>query len=270
MRALANINVFKLDHNQKWTTTPLATVIFTKLKNYASSWLDSYSLLSTLTDVVKTGRNHFEEHYGLPCYEWYKSKPKQLQTFNNAMSEIGNVIGSKLTEIYDFSQFKYIVDVGGGRGVFMSEMLKSAPNVTGIVFDQPHVVQAAQDNNEEIKEVRDRITFIGGNFMDNVPSGGDCYTIRNVLNDYSDNIALQILKNIANEMNGKSKLLIIESKPNTRFGSLFDLLLLSNLNGDLRGEDGFQKLLPKAGLQINKCIKSVGDNMDIIEVFKVE
>ncbi|RWS19413.1 methyltransferase-like protein, partial [Leptotrombidium deliense] len=132
MRALANIDVFKLDHNQKWTTTPLATIIFTQLKNYASLWLDSYSLLTTLTDVVKTGRNHFEEHYGLPFYEWCKSKPTEFEKFNIAMAEFGNFLDSKVTEIYDFSQFKCIVDVGGGRGVFMSEMLKSAPNVTGI------------------------------------------------------------------------------------------------------------------------------------------
>lgn len=40
-----------------------------------------------------------------------------------------------LTKNYDFSNFKQIVDVGGGEGGLLSELLRVNKHTTGIVYD---------------------------------------------------------------------------------------------------------------------------------------
>ncbi|RWS19716.1 EspM-like O-methyltransferase [Leptotrombidium deliense] len=130
--------------------------------------------------MVKSGTDCFEEYYGQCNYDWYKSRTKALQTFNIGMSDLGKLCGSKLTKLYVFSQFNRIVDIGRGRGVFKSEMLKCSPKAKSTVYDQPHNVEAVQKNNEEIEAaVKGRISFVGGNCLEKVPSQGECYTIRN-------------------------------------------------------------------------------------------
>jgi len=42
---------------------------------------------------------------------------------------------------YDFSPFKTIADIGGGRGHLLQAVLGANPNARGVLFDQPHVVK---------------------------------------------------------------------------------------------------------------------------------
>jgi hypothetical protein len=43
----------------------------------------------------------------------------------------------------DFSRFKVIGDIGGGRGHLLAAILEAAPESKGILFDLPHVVKEA-------------------------------------------------------------------------------------------------------------------------------
>ena len=51
---------------------------------------------------------------------------------------------STIFTLYDFSQFKTILDIGGGEGVFLSTILKKNPNQLGILFDMPKVIRRAK------------------------------------------------------------------------------------------------------------------------------
>ena len=39
---------------------------------------------------------------------------------------------------YDFSPFKTIADIGGGRGHLLKAVLDATPDARGVLFDQPH------------------------------------------------------------------------------------------------------------------------------------
>ena len=45
---------------------------------------------------------------------------------------------------YDFSSFSEVVDVGGGDGSLIADILEINPAVRGIVFDLPHTIMHAQ------------------------------------------------------------------------------------------------------------------------------
>jgi hypothetical protein len=64
--------------------------------------------------------------------------------FNEAMTgkahgQIAGILAS-----YDFSSFGTIADIGGGRGHLLEAILAAYPNATGVLFDQPHVVEDAR------------------------------------------------------------------------------------------------------------------------------
>ena len=83
---------------------------------------------------------------------------------------------------YDFAKFHTVVDVGGGRGAFLGALLAHHPSMSGILFDQPHVVAAAPPVLESFG-VLDRCRIVGGSFFDDVPGGGDAYVLKSVIHD---------------------------------------------------------------------------------------
>ena len=59
------------------------------------------------------------------------------------MARISDADDAAVADAYDFSRFRRIVDVGGGKGGLLGQILRRAPHATGILFDQPQVVTEA-------------------------------------------------------------------------------------------------------------------------------
>ena len=55
-------------------------------------------------------------------------------------------------EAYDFSRFSCVVDVGGGHGLLLKEILFACPSTRGVLFDQPHVIASAQQVPTELAQ----------------------------------------------------------------------------------------------------------------------
>lgn len=51
-------------------------------------------------------------------------------------------VARAIAESHDFSRFQTIVDVGGGYGALLASILLRTPGARGVVFDQPHVLEA--------------------------------------------------------------------------------------------------------------------------------
>jgi hypothetical protein len=77
-----------------------------------------------------------------------------------------------ITAHYDFSSVQTVVDVGGGNGTVLADLLTKHPRMCGMLFDQPHVVSEAADLLEEAG-VADRCELIAGDFFEGAPGGGD-------------------------------------------------------------------------------------------------
>ena len=68
-----------------------------------------------------------------------------------------------IVDSYDFSQFKRIVDAGGGRGALLAEILKRNPTAKGVLYDHPLIVK--EPEYLAAAGVLDRCELIGGNFL---------------------------------------------------------------------------------------------------------
>jgi hypothetical protein len=93
---------------------------------------------------------------------------------------------------YDFSKTCQVADVAGGRGRLLATILECNPHLHGILFDLPHVVEDAGHLINDAG-VTDRCAFVGGNFFEEVPKGGDAYILRIIVHDWEDDQAVAIL-----------------------------------------------------------------------------
>lgn len=102
-------------------------------------------------------------------------------------------------------------------------------------------------------------------------AGALVYYIRYCLHDYGDDVAVNILKIIANAMSPDSKLLIAEqimANPPSAHAAALDLLML-NVGGKERTRDVWTKVISEAGLAVVNIWSSAVDAHAVIECVKI-
>jgi O-methyltransferase domain len=169
---------------------------------------------------------------------------------------------AEIVRSYDFSSIKHIVDVGGGRGVLLSVILKTHPHVHGTLLDRreavlnvPIAVDAAG--------VASRCTLAPGDFFSSVPAGGDLYVLSRVLHDWDDDAAVRILTTCRQAMSDSAVLLIAEAVLPERARDLpaairMDLHMLTLLTGKERTLAEFEQVLRQSGFRLKRVVPIEG------------
>lgn len=204
---------------------------------------------------MKTHEPAWDKVYGKP---FYPSLDKyELSEFAEWCQRSGEVWLKGLFSLCDFSGYKTVVDVGGGNGHFLAEMLSQNPTQRGVLFDQPAVVATAE--SVFLKHgCLERVDLIGGDFFKAVPQGGDLYTICRTLLNWSDVQAIKILDMCASHMSREAKLFIIDfmlpdkAHPHYLRTTLSDVNLLTILNSGNRTEAEWRDLVSKSQLLLKK------------------
>jgi hypothetical protein len=252
MRALAHFGILDHGSDDRFALTALgeclkkdapasvrSMALFVGRKSHWSHWSD-------LLYSVRTGKTAVEKIEGEPFFEWLSKKPDEASVFDGAMNAVSGAINRSITAAYDFSQFSRIADIGGGHGSLLSAVLEAAPQAEGILFDLPHVKTGAG--------LIDRIQRASGDFFKTIPSGCDAYMFKNILHDWPDEKALEILDNVRKVIGENGKLLVIEAvipkgaKPH--ISKLIDLEMLLSVGGKERTRAEFDALLTRAGFKM--------------------
>ena len=173
---------------------------------------------------------------------------------------------------YDFSDVGVLVDVGGGEGALLANILAANPGVGGVLFDQEHVVAGAGDLLERAG-VADRCEVVAGSFFEAVPGGGDAYLLKSVVHDWDDAEAVEILRSCRKAMGGTGKLLVVEpvigpgNEPDPAKYS--DLNMLVILGGRERTASEFERLYAEAGFDLTGIVRT-GSAFAVIEGVPVQ
>jgi SAM-dependent methyltransferase len=131
---------------------------------------------------------------GSSLYDYPGAHPEEAGHFAGAMSELSDGSARQIVARYDVSSFRRIVDVGGSHGTVLRRLLEAAPQAKGVLFDRPEVVARAQLQFHGT-ELAERIEFVGGDFLAEVPADGDLYVLREVLHNWDDEHASRIVEN---------------------------------------------------------------------------
>jgi hypothetical protein len=195
---------------------------------------------------------------GMEMWEYYDAHPEAMSTLTQHLDEVTAEMAPLVVANYDLSRFERIVDVGGNQGAFLSAMLEAAPGATAVLFDRPEVMDAAR-KTMEARGLLDRVEFQGGDFLEEVPTGGDLYLLKGILHDWDDEPVSRILGNCHRAARPGSTLLsfegIVRSKPPLDpLVHLVDLSMLLLVGGRERTREEFDALFNGAGYHIEQVI----------------
>ncbi len=230
-----------------------------------------YEAYGDLLHSVKTGNTGFEHRFGRPLFDYLGDHPEPAAMFDRAMTSIHGRETAAILDAYDFRPFKRVVDVGGGNGSQMIEILRKHRNLSGMVFDLPHVVERARVALQAAN-LANRCDTRGGSFFDSVPAGCDAYLLRHIIHDWDDAQSITILKSVRQAIPNYGKLLIIETviPPGNDpcFAKLLDITMLVVPGGLERTAEQYNALLESAGFQLSQIVPTTG-GVDVIEAIPV-
>jgi hypothetical protein len=263
LRALVSVGVLNSAEGGRFAQTPLSETLVTSapgsLRWFAVSELgqEHYPAWGNLMHSVKTGDIAFDNFFGVDVWKYFSQNPEDAAVFNNSMTSVTAVANEAITSLYDFSGFGTLVDVGGGHGGLITSILKTNPQLKGVLFDAPQVIEGARPKLEEAG-IADRCETVGGNFFKAVPPGGDAYIMKWIIHDWDDEKAITILRNCRKQMQPTGKLIVVDCVvPETdepHFSKFIDLNMLVMTGGKERTEKEFADILAAAGFKLRRVI----------------
>ena len=275
LRLLASHEIFYEEEKNVFSLTPLAELLLADHPQSLKVWLinhdgaeNRWRSYAHMIYSIKTGKAAFNALYGKGYFDSIAENPEQAALFDEGMQNIADQENNGIVTSYNFSNYKMIADIGGGKGGLLAEILKTNLSVYGILYDLPHVISAASDyllkqNSEK------RFTCLAGSFFEEIPCNADLYILKRILHDWNDEDCIKILSNCRRSMSKKTKLLIIEAiiaPGNAKdFGKHIDLAMLVLFGGKERTEHEWVQLLDAAHLKLVHIYKT-SSMVSILEI----
>jgi hypothetical protein len=218
---------------------------------------EMYQAWGNMLHSIQTGEPAFAHRFGMGPFPYFMQNPEADRIFNEAMIGYTHQVANAVVGVYDFSAFGTVADVGGGYGTLLAAILQSNPSARGILFDVPHVIDAAQ-GFLNTTGVADRCTGVAGDFFTAVPAGADAYVLSQILHDWEDEQCLTILKHTRRVTPKDGKLLVVELviPPGNEpfFGKWLDLHMLAIPGGRERTEAEYSTLFRDAGFELTNIV----------------
>jgi ubiquinone/menaquinone biosynthesis C-methylase UbiE len=265
LRLLASVGVFTELPGKVFAITPMSQLMRSGVSGSIRDlivWISNpfhFEVHAELGHSLKTGHPAVEKVYGQTAFEAIFSRPEVASDFNLAMTCFSRRIAPALLEAYDFSAISTLMDVAGGHGAVLCEILARYPKMKGILFDIRSVIEEATGHICALK-MDQRCQTIKGDFFDAIPAGADAYYMQHILHDWKDDRCLKILANCRRALEGREngRLLIVDSVvPETSDphpSKWLDIEMLLMPGGRERTRPEWEALFTKAGFEIARIV----------------
>lgn len=204
-----------------------------------------------LLDAVRSGRPTYHAVFGLPFWEDLDAHPGLADSYDSMMVEGRHVPDpAVLVHDGDWADVRHVVDVGGGTGAMLAEILRARPDVHGTLVDLPRTV-ARSGEIFGPAGVADRVTVAPQSFFEPLPTGADVYLIQSVLLDWPDEEATRLLTRCAEAAAPNGRVVVVGGVSADRGAGKGGLLLMVMTGGKPRSLEEFRVLAAKAGLTVS-------------------
>lgn len=228
-----------------------------------------------LVPSIRTGTTGWELAHKVSWLEYYRQHPEDWTMFNSHMSQHTRDAAPAIAAALDFSRFHTVVDIGGGDGTLIAEILRTHRRLQGVVFDQPEVL-ATLGATLATAGVADRARADPGDFFVSVTRGADAYLMKFIRHDWDDERAVAILRNCREAMTPGGRVLIVERVLPEQVTAaevpdlLSDILMLVATGGKERTEKEYRDLLAAAGFDLTSVTEPLPPfNYRVIEASSV-
>ena len=273
LRLLCSVGVFTEAESRRFALTPLGECLRTGVPGSMRSWVRMTGLrvwhhtYAEALHSVRTVEPVFKRAPGAEFFDDFAAHPDEAENFNAAMNDFGEVVSAAVVQAYDFTGITRIADVGGGHGTLIAAILQHYPQMNGVLFDLPHVVEGARQAIVSAG-LAPRCEVIGGDFFQSVPAGCDAYILRWIIHDWDHDRAVAILRNCRQAMKKTGRLLLVEAviSPGNfpHPGKVLDFVMLTGLGGQERTEAEYGDLLREAGFRLNRIV-TTDSPMSVVE-----
>jgi hypothetical protein len=269
LRVLAMAGMFAEVAPRTYALTPVSETLRSDHPSHAREmalWVASpfhFDVFREMGHTLRTGEPAVEKAFGKPCFEVIQERPEVLEEFQRAMTCFSAEIAPAVLAAYDFSGVHTLMDVAGGHGKTLCEILSRHPKMKGILFDLPAVVDH-DDCTTCILNLSGRCERVAGNFFENVPAGADAYYMQHIIHDWDDEHALKILRNVHRALAGvpNGRLLVVDTVlpqgPEPHMAKMLDIEMLMLPGGLERTEPEWRALFEHAGFRLARIVDTRG------------
>lgn len=280
LRALAAYGVFREGAGGRFALGPLGSTLRAgsagSVRDLALMWGDDdyWTTWGELERCVCTGRTAADLLFGAEdAFRRYASDARFGAVFNAGMTVLSATTAAAVVATYDFPTTGLVVDIGGGRGRLIADILGARPGLRGVLLDLPTVVEGAPQLLAHAG-VADRCEVVGGDMFAGVPAGGDLYVLSRVVDSFDDARAVAVLANCHGAMGAGGRLLLVEPVLPARIEAaaplavqedmLMDLTMLVRTGGRERTEAEYRAFLAVAGMRLERVVPT-GASVSLIE-----
>lgn len=227
--------------------------------------------MAELHTVVRQGRPPAGVLFGPEGFAELGRDAEAAAIFNQSMADNSRRIAGQAAAAYDFTRFATIMDVGGGYGAVLAQLLKAAPAATGTVLDLDHACGGAE-RLFAAEGVADRARFVTASFFEPFPETADAYVLKYILHDWDEEHARRIVVHLGDAARRSNGTVIViekimpervEASPGHAVAMQGDLTMML-WNGCERTRAGFAALLAHGGLALTRTVE-LADNHYLIE-----
>lgn len=280
LRALGHLGVLAEKPGRVFAATEMSALLVTNdrpsIGHFAmhitepAQW-DAWKELET---CLQTGEVPFERANGKTVYEFTRDNAWSGDVFIKAMSFLTDHAVDALLDVYDFSQYGTVMDVGGGQGGLIAKIVNKS-GCKGILFDLPYVTETAPAFIEKQGVVKDAVQVVTGDVFKGLPSGADAIVMKYFLSSWKDEDALKILRHCKAALPQHGKVVLLQcivpdlGEPTVCADGIIPALFATQImvavpGGAWRTQKEYERLFTETGFQLEKVVHT-GTNLSALE-----
>ncbi|KAL2347275.1 hypothetical protein Fmac_001275 [Flemingia macrophylla] len=240
---------------------PLSTLLN---RGFHDLWKDAKDAI-----VDPNCSNHFESVYGMPSFEYMETNAELNHIFSKAMAHSGPIEMKKVLNSYKgFEGVSTLVDVGGGVGETLKQILSGYPSIKGINFDLPQMVEHAPPHPG--------IEHIGGDMFKSIPNG-DAILLKYVCHNWSNEDCIKFFRNCHKALPQHGKVIVLDlilpevpdSSDKAKRTCLVDNHMFLSHGGKERTENEFENLCKSSGFsKFHVACNDIPGAVGVMEFYK--
>lgn len=253
---LVNEEVFGRDEDGRYFNLPASRFLVPGHTHSLHPWvtfeLDPlyWRAWERLAEQLRTNKPAFELAHGRSFFTWLAEDDAARKRFDDEMRAVSKAMGGVVVGHLRFPEGTTIVDVGGGDGSLLAQILVRNPGTKGLLFELPRADDTLDPLFKELM-ADGRASLEHGSFFEKTPSNGDAYIFSRVFHDFDDEVVQQILANTRAVMKGHERLFVVDImhdplKPKPGEAAQ-DILMLVLLGGRERTPEKFSELFASSG-----------------------
>ena len=278
LRAMAALGLLEQTQQQHFRLTALGQPLRKDAPNSAWTavvfWADLLAdCWSHLGECVRTGQNAAQVMEQAGKASRWSEDPDASAIFRAVMGTAPAENYAPIVDAWPFPATGAVADLGGGGGALIRAVLERHPNLRGMLVDREASIAAAADHFKGPATAA-RCELIAADLSEAVPPGADVYMLKHVLHGYTDEKAVDLLRNCRAVVPATGRLLVIEfvlpdvvSGPAPELVGRFmsDLNMLAVTSGRERSEREWRQLLEDAGFTLARNVPVPELDVSILE-----